>query len=81
MSERRPRVFALKHGELLCPECQSEIEWSCPAEVGLMGGARCSKGPYQFRVLSATQLEFEVICKWRGSTLRLEDGGVAIIFW
>ena len=80
MAERKVKVFALKHGTLLCPKCKGEITWGCPADPGSKGTARCSNSSYSFRVVSARDLDLGKFCTWYGSTIRLEDGDVAI-FW
>ncbi len=78
--EKQLKMFALKHGSMLCPKCMGDIKWSCPVEPGSKGMARCTNSAHEYRVLSARDLEYEVICPWRASTVRLEDGDVAVIF-
>ena len=80
MAKRAYNVFALKHGKLLCPRCKADITWGCPGEVGERGSAKCANSVYNFRVLSARDMDFQVMCGWRGYTIRLQDGDVAI-FW
>ena len=82
MPERKVKVFALKHGTLLCPMCKGEIKWGCPADIGSKGSARCQNSSYHFRVLSARDLDLDLggFCVWYGKTIRLQDGDVAI-YW
>ena len=80
MKKPHPKIFALKHGALLCPECRSEIEWDCPPQTFRYGRARCSKAPDRYRVFYAKKIDEEKVCTWEARTIRLEDGDVAVIF-